>query len=154
MSRLFENKAMKLLIPTFFTLLLGFAGSSYGQSFEETKLLAEQGDVLAQFNLGNMYDSGNFVPENYVESLKWYRLAAEQGAAIAQYNLGVMYENGDGVPENYVKAYVWYSVSAAQGDDVGKNLRDFVSERLTRDQLARGQEIATKCFESDYQDCE
>jgi hypothetical protein len=30
-----ENKAMKLLIPTFFTLLLGFAGSSYDQSFKE-----------------------------------------------------------------------------------------------------------------------
>jgi hypothetical protein len=36
---------MKLLISIFFTLLLGFAGSSYGQSFEETKLLAEQGNA-------------------------------------------------------------------------------------------------------------
>ena len=176
----------QLLIATMLLLSSG----AYGQSFEETKLLAEQGDANAQYNLGNMYIygngvpennteavkwyrlaaeqgqanaqynlgniylNGNFVPENYVEALKWYRLAAEQGYANAQTDLGVMYENGDGVPENYVKAYVWYSVSAAQGDDIAKNLRDFVSELLTPDQRARGQEIATKCFESDYKDCE
>jgi TPR repeat protein len=176
----------QLLIATILLLSSG----AYGQSFEETKLLAEQGDANAQYNLGNMYIygngvpennteavkwyrlaaeqgqanaqynlgniylNGNFVPENYVEALKWYRLAAEQGYANAQTDLGVMYENGDGVPENYVKAYVWYSVSAAQGDDIAKNLRDFVSELLTPDQRARGQEIATKCFESDYKDCE
>ena len=55
---------MKLLITTFFTLLLGFAGSSYGQSFDETKLLAEQGHADAQYNLGFMYDAGSGVPEN------------------------------------------------------------------------------------------
>jgi TPR repeat protein len=184
---------MKLLISTSFTLLLvGFAGSSYGQDFEETKLLAEQGDETAQFNLGFMYDNGNGVPENNVEAVKWYRLAAEQGLDLAQYNLGNMYRNGegvpedypeafrwyrlaaeqgfasaqlntgnmystgDGVPQNYVKAYVWWSVAAAQGKDNAKTARDArdrVSELLTPDQLTRGQEIATKCFESDYQDC-
>jgi TPR repeat protein len=185
-----ENKAMKLLIPTFFTLLLGFAGSSYGQSFEETKLLAEQGDafaqnnlgvmyangagvpmndveavkwyllaaeqdyVSAQLNLGVMYDYGEGVPENNVEAVKWYRLAAEQGDAIAQFGLGLFYANGVGVPENDVKSYVWLSVSAAQGNEEAKTSREIVSEVLTPDQRARGQEIATKCFDSDYQDCE
>ena len=61
---------MKLLIPTFFTLLLGFAGSSYGQDFEETKLLAEQGDAIAQSDLGIMYENGLGVPENDVEAVK------------------------------------------------------------------------------------
>ena len=37
---------------------------------------------------------------------------------------------------------------------IAKNDRDIVSERLTSDQRAREQEIAAKCFESDYQDCE
>jgi TPR repeat protein len=65
-----ENNPMKLLIPTFFTLLLGFAGSSYGQDFEETKLLAEQGDAIAQSDLGIMYENGLGVPENDVEAVK------------------------------------------------------------------------------------
>ncbi len=61
-----------LLIAT----ILLLSSAAYGQpDFEETKLLAEQGDANAQYNLGNMYLNGNFVPENYVEALKWYRLA-------------------------------------------------------------------------------
>ena len=41
--RLPENQAMKLLISIFFTLLLiGSAGGSYGQGFEETKRLSTQ----------------------------------------------------------------------------------------------------------------
>jgi len=181
---------MKLLTTSFFTLLLGFAGSSYGQSFEETKLLAEQGDVRAQSNLGAMYANGEGVPENDAEAVKWFRLAAEQGMADAQYNLGVMYANGNGVPENDVeavkwyrlaaeqgnanaqnnlgsmyangegvpqnniRAYVWFSVAAAQGNEIARDSRNRVSEGLTPTQLGQAQQIATKCFESDYQDCE
>ena len=101
-----------------------------------------------------MYADGEGVPENDVEAVRWYRLAAEQGLALAQYNLGVMYADGEGVPENDVEAYVWFSVAAAQGHETARGNRDIVSEQLTPDQRARGQEIAAKCFESDYQDCE
>ena len=148
---------MKLLISTFFTvLLIGFAGGSYGQSFEETKLklLAEQGNTSAQTLLGNMYADGEGVPENDAEAVKWFRLAAEQGDARAQYNLGVMYANGEGVPENDVEAYVWFSVAAARGHENARGNRDIVSDLLTPDQRARGQDMATRCFESDFQDCE
>jgi hypothetical protein len=112
---------MKLLISTFFTvLLIGFAGGSYGQSFEETKL----------------------------------KLLAEQGNTSAQTLLGNMYADGEGVPENDVEAYVWFSVAAAQGLEVARSNRDIISETLTPEQRARGQDMATRCFESDYQDCE
>ena len=79
---------------------------------------------------------------------------AEQGDADAQVNLGLMYANGGGVSQKNVRAYVWWSVAAAQVREDAKNDRDIVSERLTPDQRARGQEIAAKCFEPDYQDCE
>ncbi len=94
----------------------------------------------------SMYRDGLGVPEN--------NAAAEQGNAQAQYSLGVMYANGEGVPQNNVRAYVWFSVSAAQGHQDAKTIRDIVSERLTPDELARGQDMATRCFESDFQDCE
>ena len=129
--------------------------TAYGQTdFEITKLLAAKGDAFAQYNLGVMYENGEGVPENDADAVKWYRLAAEQGNANAQYNLRDMYYSGDGVPQNNVRAYVWWSVAAAQGREDAKNNRDIVSVRLTPDQRARGQEIAAKCFESDYQDCE
>ena len=58
------------------------------------RMVAEQGFASAQFNLGNMYDSGEGVPEDDREAVKWYRKAAEQGYASAQFNLAVMYYDG------------------------------------------------------------
>jgi TPR repeat protein len=80
---------MKLLASTtlLFLLVIGFSGGVSGQSFEETKRLAEQGDVYAQTVLGLMYADGEGVPENDAEAVKGYRLAAEQGDASAQSNL-------------------------------------------------------------------
>ena len=79
---------------------------------------------------------------------------AEQGDPLAQTLLGAMYDEGEGVPQNDVRAYVWFSVAAAQGNETPRGQRDIVSDRLTPEQLARGQDMATRCFESDYQDCE
>ena len=58
---------------------------------------AEQGNAVAQANLGWMYIFGNGVEQNYEEAAHWNRLAAEQGNARAQVNLGLMYDLGDGV---------------------------------------------------------
>ena len=43
------------------------------------RLAAEEGDVAAQVNLGNMYAYGDGVPKNLNEAVKWYRRAADQG---------------------------------------------------------------------------
>ena len=40
---------------------------------------AEQGNVHAQSNLGNMYANGKGVPQDYAEAARWYRKATEQG---------------------------------------------------------------------------
>ncbi|HAJ75374.1 MAG TPA: sel1 repeat family protein [Gammaproteobacteria bacterium] len=147
---------MKLITSTalLFLLVIGFSGGASGQGFEETKRLAEQGIAGAQFNLGLIYRTGDGVPVNDTEAARWWRLAAEQGVAAAQFNLGVMYDYGRGVPQNNIRAYVWWSVAAAQGHEDARTNRDIISERLTPEQLARGQDMATRCFESDYQDCE
>ena len=51
----------QLLIAT----ILLLSSAAYGQpDFEETKLLAEQGNANAQTILGVMYDNGEGVPEN------------------------------------------------------------------------------------------
>lgn len=155
--RLFVNKEMEShLNKLFFAILLLYfsAMANAQQDFDETKLLAKQGFVLAQYNLGLMYDTGDGVPENHAEAVKWFRLAADQGVARAQASLGLMYVNGDGVPQNNVRAYVWWSVAAAQGNEDGRSNRDIMSGMLTPILLGQAQEIATKCFESDYQDCE
>ena len=53
----------------------------YETAHELVRPLAEQGDALAQYSLGEMYDLGEGVPEDDAEAAKWYRKAAEQGDA-------------------------------------------------------------------------
>ena len=62
------------------------------------RLAAEQGDAVAQFNLGELYALGEGVPQDPAEAVRWFRLAAEQGYAV-QYALGVLYGQGKGVPK-------------------------------------------------------
>ena len=46
--------------------------------------LAEQGDKIAQVNLGYIYGTGQGVQKNSTRAFKWYRMAAEQGRVMAE----------------------------------------------------------------------
>jgi len=81
----------------------------------ELRQWAEQGDVHAQYNLGDMYENRRGVPQDYREAVRWYRAAAEQGLAKAQYNLGVMCEKGTGTTQDDEEAVRWYLAAAEQG---------------------------------------
>lgn len=65
-----------------------------------------------------------------------------------------MYARGEGVPQNNVRAYMRWSVAGAQGIENSEFNIDIIADRLTPEQLALGQDMVTRCFESDYQDCE
>ena len=94
--------------------LVAFSIQDYQTAARLYRELAEQGDVEAQYSLGNMYYRGMGVPENYAEAAKWYRKAAEQGMAQAQSSLGSMYASGEGVPQDFVQAYKWLILALAQ----------------------------------------
>lgn len=127
---------------------------NYAEALKWYRLAAEQGFVVAQSSLGLMYVNGRGTPQNDIEAVKWWRLAAEQGFVEAQFNLSIMYSTGRGVPQNGVMAYVWESLAAAQGDESARKNRDISVSRLMPEQLARGQDIAARCFESGYKDCQ
>ena len=76
----------------------------------------EQGNSIAQFFLGVMYEYGEVVAEDDVEAVRWYRKSAVQGNSDAQYILGIKFANGDGVAEDDAEAVRWYRKSAEQGD--------------------------------------
>ena len=65
----------------------------YATALREWTLLAEQGDLDAQFKLANMYRKGIGVPQDYKTAVKLYNPPAEQGNALAQYNLGIIFQN-------------------------------------------------------------
>lgn len=79
------------------------------------RMLADEGMVSAQVNLGVMYDSGTGVSEDPAAAAKWYRAAATQGERGAQYNLGLMYGTGRGVPQDMIQAAAWQLRAADQG---------------------------------------
>ena len=87
----------------------------YVTALREFRVLAGQGNAIAQVAVGLMYHNGQGVPQDYAEAVKWYRKAANQGYAPAQYNLGVMYGKGQGVPQDYAEAVRWYRRAADQG---------------------------------------
>ena len=82
------------------------------------------------------------------------REASREGDVNAQFKLGMMYANGDHASQDNFKAYVWLLVAEKQGHEEAPNKLPIVAERLTPEQLARGQDMATRCFESNFQDCE
>lgn len=73
---------------------------------------AEQGDILAQVELGVVFDRS----QDYAAALVWYRKAADEGNARAEYNLALAYEDGEGVPKDEAQAIEWYRKAADQGD--------------------------------------
>jgi len=99
-----------------------------------------------QGTLGTMYLNWQGVVQDYKESNDWYRLAAEQGNANAQINLGSSYERGLGVLQDYVKAHALYNMVAAQGWANAQQYRDNLANKMTPDQIAKAQQLATRCI--------
>ena len=85
------------------------------KTFEETMVLAEQGNVDAQYNLALCYMNGEGVTQNCKKALEWYTKAAKQGDSWAQTNLGYCYYYGNGVRKSYKKAVEWFTKAAEQG---------------------------------------
>ena len=83
--------------------------------FEQFKILAEQGNMEAQFGLGLLYEKGKGVNQDYKKAAHWWLLGAEQGYAKAQYNLGLLYKDGRGVKQDHKKAVHWWLLAAEQG---------------------------------------
>lgn len=95
--------------------IAAYQREDYATAYRESSKLAQQGDAIAQYILGLMYDAGQGVPRDYARAVKWYRAAAEQGHAGAQNNLGRMYDKGFGVPQDRLQAAKWYRAAAEQG---------------------------------------
>jgi uncharacterized protein len=88
----------------------------YATAIRLWRPLADQGDSIAQTNLGNIYACGACaVPQDYAAAVSWYRKAGDQGNPIGQHFLGDMYVNGHGVPQDYVLAHMWFNLAAATG---------------------------------------
>ena len=119
---------------------------------------AEQRAPSAQFTLGMMYAKGQGVPQDYQAALKWFHRAADQGDAAAQNYLGLMYERGRGARQDFILAHMWSSIAAAalNGDDGKAALkrRDYVASHMTAVQIEKAQEMARRCQDTKFKECD
>lgn len=84
-----------------------FQAGEYESSFEQFRLLAEEGDSNAANYLGIHYYLGLGTQKDYPKANDWFLTAALHENADAMRNLGVMYMRGLGVAQNWGRAYGW-----------------------------------------------
>jgi TPR repeat protein len=101
---------------------------------------ANQGDAVAQYNVGASYASGTGVQKSDVDAAKWFRRAADQGVVFAQLNLGLLYAAGNGVPQDSVEALKWMELAlfalpaGGARSDVARAMTD-VTAKMTPEQI-------------------
>jgi len=107
---------------------------------EALRKMAQEGDPVAQFNMGVRYANGQGVPQDLLEAARWYGAAADQGDAPAQFNLGLLFYQGQGVERSLEYAYELFRLAALQGDARAHAGLDAVLlelDEVTRDSLLR-----------------
>src|SRR5919109_3934580 len=82
---------------------------------------AENGESLAQFQLGLAYETGDGITQDYVEARRWYTKAGNAGDTSAQNNLGVLWANGLGGERDDREALRWYQRAALSGQPAAQN---------------------------------
>ena len=73
---------------------------------------ANDGDPIAQHELGIRYISGKGFPADTVKAAYWITKAAAQGLPSARFNLGILEDNGWGLPWNPFDAYKDFQFAA------------------------------------------
>ena len=132
-----------------------FHNGDYAKAKRLLMPLAQQGNAVAERDIGLMYFGGNGFAHDSHEAVKWFLLSARHGQIGGQVNLGIAYAVGEGVERNLVQAYVWFSAAASQrvGRAVAAKYRDRVASELAPDQLQRAESIAARCRATNYRDC-
>jgi hypothetical protein len=53
-----------------------------------------------------------------------------------------------------VHAHMWLNLAASQGDAAARAGRESIENAMTPEQIAEAQARSTRCFESNYSDCD
>lgn len=95
--------------------LLMFSYGSFADVVADTRQKAEQGNALAEAQVGAMYQLGrNGVEKDAQLSAEWMLKAAKQGLVEAEVFMAALYDRGLGVKQSVSTATQWYEKAAAQ----------------------------------------
>ena len=124
----------------------------YPSAFRLMEKAAAAGHLLAMNELGDMYYSGDGVPQDYEQAFAWYRKGAMAGNVLAMANLAFLYEHGWGIGKDTVQACAWYRQAAVAGDqDSIRNLTrlDPNGEAVTQDENLTREWYQRRAFAGD-----
>jgi TPR repeat protein len=101
----------------------------YATALREWQPLAEQGQAVAQYQLGLLYANGQGVTKDDAKARQWYEKAAAQGHVEAQVNLGILLMYARGGQQDYKMAVYYLRLSANQGNDLAQRRLGQMYER-------------------------
>jgi TPR repeat protein len=102
-----------------------------------------EGALLADM----LFWGSHTVPVDHKRAFALASAGAGMGCSHSMGVLGCCYAFGRGVPEDDVEAYMWANLASAQGDEASKLLKDELTERMTREQIAEGQKMSREWLE-------
>ena len=83
---------------------------------ESMRELAENGDIHAQYFMGELYRDGPPLPPDWVMARYWFDKAAKQGYVAAQYALGKLYLSDDASVHDPELGIQWLEYAAYNGN--------------------------------------
>jgi TPR repeat protein len=101
----------------------------------ETELQAQT--VTAGYeNIAEMYERGEYLPQNPAEAMKWWQKAATRGNRDAQMAAADRLLNGRGISQDLLQGMYWCKEAAKAGDERGQYCMGLIHQRglgVTRD---------------------
>lgn len=105
-----------------------------------TAIAANNGDAIAQRQLGIAYQSGNKVRRDFKKARYWFSKAVEEEDGLSMIFLGRIFNRGLGVPRSTVGAYCLFSLAARHGEaQLAQRELQAVKRRMSNTQLAEAQ---------------
>lgn len=140
-------KVKKWLVLVFGVLFAAVTLTACTAGEEQEKVFlakAQKGDAEAQFELGDIYLSGNGVDQSDKKGLLWVRRSADQGFARAQHYMGEAYTNGVGLilKKNTVEACKWLTLAANQEHGPATRSMKDLQEKMTPQEIEQAKKLA------------
>jgi TPR repeat protein len=105
-----------------------------------TAIAANNGDPVAQRQLGVAYQSGNKVRRDFKKASYWFSKAVEEKDGLSMIFLGRMFNRGQGVARSTVGAYCLFSLAARHGQaQLAQREIQAVKRRMSNTQLTDAQ---------------
>ncbi|MEH6388195.1 MAG: tetratricopeptide repeat protein [Pseudomonas profundi] len=115
-------------------------------ALDNCRAAADEGDMQAQFEMGDLYYQGERIERDLDTALEWFEEASVQGHPAAQYRLGLMHYQGEGVERNLPQAYIILKMAAINGQDEAMDASDKIATEMNREEIEMATQVLGTLF--------